>query len=633
MKLISSQHKLGVRYWLRLTITSILFAISASALAKSTLPEFQHYAGDWEYGRFRISPDGDTLAYINRQRGEDNVVVLNIKDMSLKAGFNSPDAQVDAISFLTNDHLIVDISDYRRTRIGRDKFIFNISNNEKIKLGWGSSVSSNSFSSGWMKDYARGVKSIYGVNEKSAKIAMGLLDKYRSVGLYLADLETGKSSLIERGTSETSSWMVDSQNNPLIRVDIDRDNNKTKFFVKKDSWQLLLSINEIWDFRIAMSENQDKLHIFKDKLNFRSVLSVSLADGSKEYSLSNGVDRDARYFINNRKNDLIAVIYGGLKPYTRFTNVKIDSAFQKLSSSFAGSEVLYISGEDSLEKIIVSISGEDSAFDYFLFNTSTLSLARLKSARPNIKHMARRESLTYMSSDGTTIPAVLRLPVTTDANTKIPLIVIPHRYGLTSSIGFERDADFFSAKGYAVFSPNYRSTGGFGLELRDADIDLRNDLILQDIDDGIEFLSKNYSLDMKKIHAIGYGYGGYLVLMSAANYPNRYKSIAVVDPITDLSDFPDYMERTRNGMFPQLKGSDAMIKELSPINYASQFKAHVLLISDKSSAYHRQVKNMNKRLKSESKAVRLEIFKTKHGNRDAEAREKVLEEIESFLEI
>ena len=204
---------------------------------------------------------------------------------------------------------------------------------------------------------------------------------------------------------------------------------------------------------------------------------------------------------------------------------------------------------------------------------------------------------------------------------------------MISSIGFERDADFFSAKGYAVFSPNYRSTDGFGLELRDADMDLRNDLILQDIDDGIEFLSKNYSLDMTKIHAIGYGYGGYLVLMSAANYPNRYKSVAVVDPITDLSDFPDYMERTHNGMFPQLKGSDAMIKDLSPINYASQIKAHVLLISDKHSVYHRQVKNMNKRLKSESKAVRLEIFKTKHGSRDAKVREKVLEEIESFLEI
>jgi dipeptidyl aminopeptidase/acylaminoacyl peptidase len=238
-----------------------------------------------------------------------------------------------------------------------------------------------------------------------------------------------------------------------------------------------------------------------------------------------------------------------------------------------------------------------------------------------------------MSSDGTTIPAVLRLPVTANANTKIPLIVIPHGYGETSSIRFEREADFFSAKGYAVFSPNYRSTDGFGFELRNADMGLKNDLILQDIDDGIEFLSQHHSLDMTKIHAIGYGYGGYLALLSAANYPNRYKSVAVVDPITDLADFPDHYRRVLNEIFPQLEGSDAAIQDLSPINYASQFAAHVLLISDKKSFYHSQVKNMNKRLKSESKNVRLEVFKTKHGIRDGKVREKVLEEIDDFLQM
>ena len=105
MKLISNEHKLSVRFWLRLTVIIILVAIFASALAKDTSPVVQHYAADGEYESFRISPNGETLAYINRQRGEDNVVVLNLSDMSLKAGFNSPDANVVQLSFLTNDHL------------------------------------------------------------------------------------------------------------------------------------------------------------------------------------------------------------------------------------------------------------------------------------------------------------------------------------------------------------------------------------------------------------------------------------------------------------------------------------------------------------------------------------------------
>ena len=633
MKLISNEHKLGVRYLLRLTVTIILVAISASALAEDTSPEVQHYAADWEYQGFRISPNGETLAYINRQRGEDNVVVLNLSDMSLKAGFNSPDANVVELSFLTNDHLIVGVTDYRRTKVGRDQFIFNIKKNKKIKLNWGAQVSANSFSRGWMRDLFRGNIPIYGIDEDSAKLAMGQFDKFRSTALYLADLETGKSSLLERGTRQTRSWMVDRENNPLIRIDRDEDNNKINFFVKKDKWQFLITLEDMWDIRWSLSENQDKLHILGGKLDFSSVLSVSLADGSTETSLFADMDRDASNFVNNRNDQILGVVYGGLKPYTRFIDAKVNSAFERLSKSFPGSELGYVSGEDSLEKIIVSISGKNSAFDYFLFNTSTLSLTRLKSALPKIKHMAKRELLSYMSSDGTTIPAVLRLPVTANANAKIPLIVIPHGYGETSSIGFEREADFFSAKGYAVFSPNYRSTDGFGFELRNADMGLKNDLILQDIDDGIEFLSQHHSLDMTKIHAIGYGYGGYLALLSAANYPNRYKSVAVVDPITDLADFPDHYRKFLNKIFPQLEGSDAAIQDLSPINYASQFTAHVLLISDKKSFYHNQVKNMNKRLKSESKNVRLEVFKTKHGIRDGKVREKVLEEIDDFLQM
>ena len=635
MRVISNEHALSIRYWSRLTVTIVLVALSTSALAKDTSPVVQHYVADGEYESFRISPNGETLAYIDRQRGENSVVILNLTDMSLKAGFNSPDARVDQLDFLTDDHLIVNVTDYRRTIVGRDKFLFNINKNKKIKLNWGSHVSANSFSSGWMRDLFRADLSIYGIDKNSAKLAMGQFDKRQSTALYLADLETGKSSILERGTRQTRSWMVDRENNPLIRIDWDEDSNEIHFFVKKDKWQVLITLESMRNIRWSLSENQEKLHIIGGKLDPSSVLSVSLTDGSKETSIFTDMDRDASHFINNRNYQTLGVVYGGLKHNTRFIDAKINSAFERLNKSFPRSEVAYISGEDSLEKIIVIISGENGAFDYFLFNTSTLSLTKLKPAFPKIKHLAKRELLTYPSSDGTKIPAILRLPVTANTNAKIPLIVIPHGYGETSSVGFERKADFFSAKGYAVFSPNYRSTDGFGFELKNADMGLKNDLILQDIDDGIEFLSQHYSLDMTKIHAIGYGYGGYLALLSAANYPNRYKSIAVLDPITDLSDFPDrdFNRKALKEIFPQLEESDTALQDLSPINYAGQFAADVLLISDKKSNHHRQVKNMNKRLKSESKNVRLEVFKTKHGILDSKAHEKILNEIDDFLQM
>jgi dipeptidyl aminopeptidase/acylaminoacyl peptidase len=608
MKMVSFGNELYFRSCVRLTIIIISITISSYVSTRDTLPEVEHYAADWEYEDFRISPDGQALAYINRRNGEDNVVVLNLNDMSVKAGFNSPDANVVRLSFLTNDHLIIGVTDYRRTRVGRDKFIFNIKKNKKIKLNWGSHVSANSTSIGWINDLLRGNIPIYGVDENTGKIAIGQFDKYRSMALYLADLETGQSTLLERGTKQTRSWVVGKGNKPLIRVDVDRDNNKRKFFLKKEKWQLLLTTDNIWDSEKSLSEDQEKLYII-DTLDFSSVLSVSLADGSTKVSPFSRKDRDVGDFINNRNNQILGVVYDGLRPETRFIDGKINSAFQRLSNSFPLSSVRHVSGEDSLEKIIVSISGEDSAFGYYLFNTSTLSLTRLKSALPKIKNMAKREMITYESSDGTLIPAILRLPLNTDSLVNMPLIVIPKNFGEISTIEWQRDADFFSAKGYAVFSPNYRSSYGFGLELRDAAVGLHNNLILQDIDDGIELLSKRYSLDMNNIHVFGYGFGGYLALMSAANYPSRYRSVAAVDP---------YWYDIGEG--------------LEPIRHASQSKADFLLISDKNYRWHNQVKNIRKHLKSKSKDVSLKTFKTKHGNRNMEVREKILQEIDSFLE-
>ena len=102
MKLVSVGKILCSRPCITLTVIIISIAISSHASTKNIFPEIQHYVADWEYKGFRLSPDGETLAYINRQHGEDNVVVLNLIDMSLKAGFNSPDANVVELSFLTN---------------------------------------------------------------------------------------------------------------------------------------------------------------------------------------------------------------------------------------------------------------------------------------------------------------------------------------------------------------------------------------------------------------------------------------------------------------------------------------------------------------------------------------------------
>ena len=94
------------------------------------------------------------------------------------------------------------------------------------------------------------------MDERSAKIAMGLRDKDRSVGLYLADLEPGQSTLLARGTKETRSWIVGKGNKKMIRDDIDARKKKRQFDVKRERWKLLVKKEGISDVRKTRWDRQ-----------------------------------------------------------------------------------------------------------------------------------------------------------------------------------------------------------------------------------------------------------------------------------------------------------------------------------------------------------------------------------------
>ena len=148
---------------------------------------------------------------------------------------------------------------------------------------------------------------------------------------------------------------------------------------------------------------------------------------------------------------------------------------------------------------------------------------------------APTRTVQWKSDDGVTIEAVLVRPVGASEKAALKTLVLLHggpyqsRYG----IGLNAMAQFMAAKGYQVFLPNFRSSGGYGTAFM---IRKRADWGGQDwrdVESGVNALVAMGLADANKLGVFGHSYGGYLSAW-AITQTQRYDAAIVSAGAPDL---------------------------------------------------------------------------------------------------
>lgn len=148
---------------------------------------------------------------------------------------------------------------------------------------------------------------------------------------------------------------------------------------------------------------------------------------------------------------------------------------------------------------------------------------------------APTRTVQWKSDDGVTIEAVLVRPVGAPEKAALKTLVLLHggpyqsRYG----IGLNAMAQFMAAKGYQVFLPNFRSSGGYGTAFM---IRKRADWGGQDwrdVESGVNALIAMGLADANKLGVFGHSYGGYLSAW-AITQTQRYDAAIVSAGAPDL---------------------------------------------------------------------------------------------------
>ncbi len=177
--------------------------------------------------------------------------------------------------------------------------------------------------------------------------------------------------------------------------------------------------------------------------------------------------------------------------------------------------------------------------DIFLVDSGNYNRITQVNPQADRWKMPRISIFSWTGADGETIEGILELPPGyKPADGPLPLIVELHG-GPTASTKYRFRLWIYGravmpAKGYALFSPNYHGSTGYGDEFTAALIGRENDIEVIDIRTGIEALIEQGIAAKDRIGVMGWSNGGYLTNCMITSEPDLFQAASSGAGILDM---------------------------------------------------------------------------------------------------
>jgi dipeptidyl aminopeptidase/acylaminoacyl peptidase len=171
-------------------------------------------------------------------------------------------------------------------------------------------------------------------------------------------------------------------------------------------------------------------------------------------------------------------------------------------------------------------------------------LTRLTHLNPELESVkfARQEVIEWEGADGWPIEGVLTYPLDYRQGQRYPLVLQIHGgpegvslNGWSTSSGYP--VQVLAAEGYLVLQPNYRGSGGRGVDFSKADHDDLGGKEFDDVLAGVDALIERGLADNNRVGTGGWSYGGYFSAWAATRHSERFKASIVAAGISNWISF------------------------------------------------------------------------------------------------
>jgi dipeptidyl aminopeptidase/acylaminoacyl peptidase len=224
-------------------------------------------------------------------------------------------------------------------------------------------------------------------------------------------------------------------------------------------------------------------------------------------------------------------------------------------------------GNVVVEAFSLSRSGEQAAVvlndtthtpDLYLVE-GTGSPRRLTNLNPQVDtwKLPRISIVSWKGANGDPVEGVLELPPDYQPGRRLPLIVELHG-GPTTATRYHLQYWIYGrtllpAKGYALLSPNYRGSTGYGDKFLTGLVGRDNDVDVEDILTGVDALVERGLADPERLGVTGWSNGGYLtncLISKTTRFKAASSGAGIVDTVMQwgANDEPAYMMVFKQGL-------------------------------------------------------------------------------------
>jgi len=413
--------------------------------------------------------------------------------------------------------------------------------------------------------------------------------------LYKVEISTGEKTLMRTNTERVAAWIFDTQGRLRLAFRTTDNGDQEILRVDADALTKVYSCNvfETCD-PLRFHKDGKRFYIDTNKGDATDLSGLALLDpesGEVETVESDPlkrVDLGGAVF-SEVTEELVQTNYTDDRVRRYFKDKGFETEFKWLSTKLAGKEISVNSRTNDEQLWVVTANSDTEPGETYLFDRKAHTLVLQFKIRENLPRalLASMKPIRYKSSDGLEIPAYLTLPKGVPPK-ELPTLVVPHGGPWArDGWGYNPMAQFFANRGYAVLSPNFRGSTGYGKKFLNAGNGEWGRKMQDDITWGVKYLIAEGTADSKRIGILGGSYGGYATLAGVAYTPDLYRAaVDIVGPsnlITLLEAIPPYWESARKVMYarmadPGTPAGKAWMDERSPLNSAAKITTPLLVV-------------------------------------------------------
>ncbi|HEX9932994.1 MAG TPA: S9 family peptidase [Allosphingosinicella sp.] len=410
--------------------------------------------------------------------------------------------------------------------------------------------------------------------------------------VYRVDLASGAATMVQPNRRGVLSWFADSDG--VVRVGVDYGERRTKIYYRAAPGAELRLVDtqrnvqddSVVDMVRFVGNTERGIIVTNAETGRFAVYRYDFATDTRGEVLFEHPEVDVTTPILNPDGSVDGVAYEDDRPRLRWLNPQLAEVQRSIDRTFPGKTNIIASRSRDGNRMLVFSSAADDPGTYYVYDRAARRMEIFGSPLEGQHEIrfAPVRPVSYRSRDGLTINGYLTLPPGRRER-GLPLIVMPHGGPfLRDSWRFDQDVQFLASRGYAVLQPNFRGSTGYGKDFVAAGYGQLGAGMIDDMDDGVEWLVGQGIADASRVCIMGASYGGYAAVWAAMRSPQRYRcAVSFAGP----SDLRSMLSYDSNGYVPRryvrahrqhIQGEERIdLDAISPLRQAARLTVPLLI--------------------------------------------------------